>query len=426
MHRQVKNESGYTLLITLGLILMLMLFMFSFTRIAVSQKVQVEKTDSTLVTTALAEMGAEYYKEQIIAEVNALINDTSIKMDGIKSTATSYSDLTSKMNQLANTQNTNLLTYYTSNQYFETDATPESLRTANTTFVENPGIGYRLIERSTLDITTSTLSLKVVGFTPQEVSEPIEIFLTLPKQLMWQGDKTETFTATYSFEEYADLPNEKTIVINDPNSIGSSTYTFQQEHFYHFVSGALFDKQQFGTDGSLVKVNVLSGAPLEFDKHFQVLDSNLITTTLTLDFNSNSQTEIVNSHIIANKITITKGDVVMENVDPNNNSQKVDFTNASTICLKPSDSVTADAYDKNVVNLKKVLLYSGDSKLVYKKSNGLYYYFTGSNEFVIPSPQLDNAIYKEACMITMTAQEQKTVFEAYDPNNMRLSDVIYQ
>lgn len=427
LRTHLTNEKGYTLLITLGLVMMLMLFMFSFTRIAVSQKVQVEKTDSNIVTTALAEMGAEFYKEEIIRDVNQLIADTATKMDQVKKTSTSYTDLTTNMTALATTQNAELAAYYANTVYMETASTPPSIVAGYTTIVDQQTRGYRLIERSNLNVEDSTLSLKVVGFTETDVSEPIELFIELPEQLMWQGDKTESFITSYTFAQYASLPNNDTIVVTNPiNTANGQTYNFEGEHFYYFQQGGTFNHQQFGSEGSLLNVNVLSGASLSFEKHFQVKNSNLITTTLDLEFNSNSQTEIDSSHIIANRIIITKGSTEEQIVNPNNDSQRVDFMNGSTVCLLPDPSISQAAYDLNVSNLKNVLLYKDTSTFVYRKSNGTYYAYTRTGESALSTDFASDPIYQSACNIRMAVEEEKTVFEAYDPNNMRLADVIYQ
>lgn len=427
MKKYLKNDQGYTLLVALGLVMMLMIFMFSFTRIAVSQKVQIEQTDSTLVTTALAEMGAEYYEEKIISEVNEMIQKTKVEMEKINTTHTNYETINNEMGSLATTVNSDLMDYYQANYYLEEPTTPAGVRDSNTTYVSS-GRGYRLVERTLYDTASDTVILKVVGFTENEESQPISIELKLPELLMWKGDKTEEFSEILTFEQYATLTKDQqsTVTFNTAADVPTGTYTFTAGNFYHFVQGATFNQQQFGDAGGLNGINVLSGAPLNFEKHFHVTNSNLISTTITLDFNSNSQTEIGNSHIIANKITITKGDVEMENVDPKNDAQKVDFYNGSTICLLPSPEITSTQYNTNITNLKKVLLFDSTSYIVYKKDNGSYYTFKNGVEELIPEPKENQFVYNEACNIMMTKKDSKNIFEAFDPNNMELSDVIYE
>lgn len=429
--KQVKSENGYTLLITLGLIMMMMLFMFAFTRIAVSQKAQVEKTDTSIVTTALAEMGAEYYKEQIVSDINTMILTTTQEMQAIKDQGLGYSALTAEMQDLAVEKNNALSLYYASNYYMEQPTTPTEIKTGYTTIVEPPSRGYRLIERSSFDPATETLSLKVVGFTEDEESEPIQVDLKLPSQLMWQGDKTDKFTSTFTFQEYATKNFADTkIELNAVSMPSGDSYNFTSHDFYHFTQGAVFNHQQFGDGASLDGINVLSGGTLTFNKHVEIADSKIIGRTINVDFSSKAQTEISNSRIIANRLNITKS-TDSEDVDPItgniNNAQKVDFQGNSSICLiRNPDTTSSETYALNIENLKKVLLFTDTSKLIYKKPDSYWYYFEQGEERQIPLPQETNPLFLDACNFVLQGTEELKIYEAYDPSNMKISDVIYQ
>ncbi len=428
---RVKSENGYTLLITLGLIMMMMLFMFAFTRIAVSQKAQVEKTDTSIVTTALAEMGAEYYKEQIVSDINSMILESQNKMKLISDQKLSYTDETQKMKALAEIQNDTLNLYYVSNYYVEQATTPADIKTGYTTIVEPPSRGYRLIERSSFDPATETLSLKVVGFTEDEESEPIQVDLKLPTQLMWQGDNTKKFESTFTFQEYATKNFDSTKVESTAVYMPSGdSYKFTTHDFYYFTQGAVFNHQQFGVGASLDGINVLSGGTLTFNKHVEIADTKIIGKTINIDFSSKAQTEILNSRIIANRLNITKS-TDSEDVDPItgkiNEAQKVDFQDNSSICLiRNPDTTTADTYALNIENLKKVLLFKDTSKLIYKKSDNYWYYYELGVERLIPLPQDSNTIFLDACNFMLKGTEELNIYEAYDPSNMKISDVIYQ
>lgn len=64
--KKVRNEQGYTLLLTMVLIIVVVLFFTTFTMKALSQQKQVEKTDENYEVTAIAEMGVEYYRAEIL------------------------------------------------------------------------------------------------------------------------------------------------------------------------------------------------------------------------------------------------------------------------------------------------------------------------------------------------------------------------
>ena len=61
----VKNEKGYTLLLTLLIIIVIIIFFSSFALGAMNQLKQVGQTDSTYEVTAIAEMGVEYYQAKV-------------------------------------------------------------------------------------------------------------------------------------------------------------------------------------------------------------------------------------------------------------------------------------------------------------------------------------------------------------------------
>ena len=65
------------------------------------------------------------------------------------------------------------------------------------------------------------------------------------------------------------------------------------------------------------------------------------------------------------------------------------------------------------------------SHLIYKKSDGDYIYQNGS-ERKLTSSASDNEIVNKACNTQLTFNEDLKVYEAFDPSNMKISDVIYQ
>jgi len=64
--KSVQNEKGYVLLLTLVIIFIIIIFFSSFAFSAMNQQKQVEKTDDNYEVTAIAEMGVEYYRAEIL------------------------------------------------------------------------------------------------------------------------------------------------------------------------------------------------------------------------------------------------------------------------------------------------------------------------------------------------------------------------
>lgn len=74
----VKNNKGYTLLLTLVLIIIIISLFTTFAFATVSQQKQVEKTDKSFEANSIAEMGAEHYRYIILSKYNNAIRDLKI------------------------------------------------------------------------------------------------------------------------------------------------------------------------------------------------------------------------------------------------------------------------------------------------------------------------------------------------------------
>ncbi|SER85779.1 hypothetical protein [Psychrobacillus sp. OK032] len=64
--RKIRNEKGYTLLLTLILIFIIVSLFSTFAFAAITQQKQVELTDDNYEVVAIAEMGVEYYRAEIL------------------------------------------------------------------------------------------------------------------------------------------------------------------------------------------------------------------------------------------------------------------------------------------------------------------------------------------------------------------------
>ncbi|QFF99577.1 hypothetical protein PB01_12455 [Psychrobacillus glaciei] len=78
--KKIRNEQGYTLLLTLVLVTLVVILFSTFTVKALSQQKQVEKTDDNYEATAIAEMGVEYYRVGILNLIAFYADDTKKKL----------------------------------------------------------------------------------------------------------------------------------------------------------------------------------------------------------------------------------------------------------------------------------------------------------------------------------------------------------
>ncbi|QUG42246.1 hypothetical protein KD050_02830 [Psychrobacillus sp. INOP01] len=81
----IRNEKGYTLILTLIIIIVIVSLFSTFAFAAITQQKQVEITDDTYEVTAIAEMGVEYYRAEIINLVEIYRQKTVVEVNAVES-----------------------------------------------------------------------------------------------------------------------------------------------------------------------------------------------------------------------------------------------------------------------------------------------------------------------------------------------------
>lgn len=76
-----KNENGYTLLLTLAIILIITSFIGTLSFLTLNQQTQVEKTDEDFLLSDLTEMGIEYYRSRVFEDYVRVIKEVREKID---------------------------------------------------------------------------------------------------------------------------------------------------------------------------------------------------------------------------------------------------------------------------------------------------------------------------------------------------------
>lgn len=429
MRRYFINERGYTLLITLGILMMLTMFLFSFTKIAVSQKNQVEKTDSSIVTTSLAEMGAEYYEKLFIDQITFKVNYVIEQMQIIDASNLTIPNKQIAYTNLMNQVNEDLLSYYRQMEFEETASDYAAMDSSKLTFVRQ-GVGYRLASLSAYNPLTKEIKLQLIGFSGGEESNPLEIRMTLPEKLMWMNDEVKTEETTYTFVEYSSFTS--TDITKYPDQlISKNSYTFHRNQFYYFEEGAIFEHHQKeelkedDTQGtSLTDVFILSNNTLEFQKQLLIERSYIIGKAIDINFTSNAQATIRNSTIVAETLDIAKTS------NGGSTAQLVDLDD-SKICLRSNvfETVGSDEASVNTMEESRfnTLLYNlqflNDSYLVREMADGFKKY-TKLNGTVVSTQATPDEV-ATACNLLKAATVEVNVFENYNPEKVQISHIVY-
>jgi len=194
MKKNLHNERGYTLLLTLVLITVVILLFTTFTINALSQQKQVEKTDNTYEVTAIAEMGVEYYKVKILNAIKTSETNTQSIINNPDYTA---EDKTSKITKLYNDLKTSLLS-------FKTDEPPTT----------NTGVKVFLEE-------SNSKSFYLKGSNPPKITvDPVTKNSILEIEVVGKVRKdTKSIIAKFNFPN--SIANSKTISTNPNDTIGS-------------------------------------------------------------------------------------------------------------------------------------------------------------------------------------------------------------
>lgn len=395
MKSYLNNHNGYTLLITLGIIMMLMIFMFSFTRIAVTQNKQVVKTDSAIVTSALAEMGGEYFKEYVKADIAKRVSLLETEVNAILANHTmTAEDKQMHIDAKILTAEEDMKTYYSSLALTVGTSKEVSLQT-----------GYKLADYEMPD--AHTIYYTTQGYTPSDEGELIQVEIHLPEKLMWKSD-TPTFTVnSLDYSEYVKTGENDFVTLTQQTANASSSgYEFSAGEFYYFQGGGSFTQGQFNENQgrSLTDIDFFSDGDISFYKHFKIILSTIVTENLFIEFQSNAQGEITDSTIVTSNLTINKG------------QQDVLFKN-SYICF------TGTTKPSNLSNSTEGLLpkldFMNNSRIVYSENNATYV-LTADNQVALAS-QAD----LDRCSPTISGKKATYGYESFKSEEIDYESVIY-
>lgn len=349
--KYIIRQDGYTLLLTLVIVVLLFLLTASFTVASMNQTKQVNRTDDSFVTTSLAEMGVEYYTK----EINKILEARLILL---------AKDL------LKTTDTVQLNTYrQTHNNLFKAEIT-DLIGIKKT--VE--GSNYYEIETINSFNNTATgieFSVKIAGNTA-ESSKTIDLNFEIDNYLNPQSTNP-------ILKESTTLESFQTVIDQYPHMVktySSSSYpnhtNLNGQELVFFPSDTSLG--QLFNDG-MIGINVYSKEVLTFLKHTSFTSTQLEGQDINFDFKSGAKAFMIDSIFKANTIEMQF-----------NNNQELEMTR-SKICINNPYST------QNSVFLTDIKFLDSTSRVYFQQAVGVATKLNPTLKY----DQLSTADYKQKC-----------------------------
>lgn len=301
----VFRQDGYTLLLTLVLVVLLFLLTASFSIASMNQTKQIERTDDSFLATSIAEMGVEFYKDSLEIKLAALYSKALYDINQIKNDSSKTADqknaaITAKVNDYNTLINSEITTFLNT----------ESASTYSRP-VDTSSKAYKIQSYTKQDVTDSNgyvnivLDLKVAGLIDQTIERSIDMKMRYPKLSVLLVDGLPALP-TLTFQEYAEKyqtdPNLVT-KLQTPN-IPNDGYAFQANTFYYFPNNIEFDTQQFNENSNkdLGNIFVYAAEGVFFLKHVRIDGSQLRLNKISFTFSSNAKSDIISSLVVTDTI----------------------------------------------------------------------------------------------------------------------------
>lgn len=299
------RQDGYTLLLTLVIVVLLFLLTASFSIASMNQTKQIEKTDDSFLATSIAEMGVEYYKDSLESKLATLYSKALFEVNKIKNDSTKTADqkntaITAKISEYNTLIQTEITTF------LNTESASNYSRSVDTS-----SRAYKIQSYTKEEVTAPTgyvnvvLDVKVAGLINQTVKKSIDMKMSYPKLSVPLVNGLPTLP-TLTFQEYAEkYKTDSTLVttLQTPN-IPNDGYEFQQNTFYYFPNNIEFDTQQFNQNSNkdLGNIFVYAAEGVFFLKHVRIDGSQLRLNKISFTFSSNAKSDIISSLVVTDTI----------------------------------------------------------------------------------------------------------------------------
>lgn len=361
-----KNENGYTLLLTLAIILIITSFIGTLSFLTLNQQTQVENTDEDFLLSDITEMGIEYYRTRIFEDYVRIIHKVKDNVEEKVTKSPELYETELEVKALEKAEELNgindlkaiLSSYDVKSISIEESKLTFSLTESPYEFESNDTyLQFKFLIKGTnfvnqekysfnIRLPKNLIDLSINNSGPGNESEQIDYNKTIPEPNFSPAPLTKSCNGTYknktciSESKFIKDIENSTVYFKDDISTNSANNTDFKDSFI-IIDGNLDAKNFQGiTDVSIfvngytsidqlqaTNLNLYSSGDLYLNKHININDSNIRSLGAV--------------HATKKGMTISKTHMVLEGNDNNIDPFKV--INSSTVCIK-NDSSLDDLY----------------------------------------------------------------------------------
>lgn len=361
---RLKSSQGYTLLLTLVIVVLLLLFTATFAIASMNQAKQVKKTDTSIISTSIAEMGAERY-------VNQLNRDYQSEFDTYRKCRIRAKN----QNEISSCFNASLSRIQAVATNYIGD--PQN----NTKLHPVDGISYYYV--SDVELQSNLLNLTVTGVSGTKSSD---IIVTFKTDLNFNAVDTGFFelieqsaNSLYTNDIKKCVEQNSCAQLSLYNiQVTTDYYTFTNHpvtsmKYFYLLNGAQInqafkDGSNFTNQSIFVPSTV--SQELLFDKHIVLTSSQLEVPWIKIDH------PMSQSYIQDSVVVLSKGFTSSNSRNPNglqtslSDNNRLPFVGSSKLCLKSTDTSS----------LKHVNLIYNDGTQNSSNVNVYYYSSNGTDQ----------------------------------------------
>lgn len=401
------KQDGYTLLLTLVLVVLLFLVTATFTLASMNQTKQIEKTDDIFVATSLAEMGTEksfttiknfieLEKESLIKKINNTKNNTIIN-DSVKK---------SNIENYVVESNRKLLDQV--RLYYDQELMVDN---------QTNKTGFK-INIESVDNSTGRIIIKSEGFvntSTSQQSKTITSTIDLPKNLFEIDDDSETTELEkIDFSDYTSIPNnQKNIYKDNVTFKGGNKPSYNTASLYVYEKNLTFNLNLH--QDKLSDVNIFSLGEITFDGHVVLeSDSKIQASSITISTNNNPQNELWNSTIVTTNFNVTHNVHLLKM----NYGSKICFTGA----LPPPTQVKKGKNIETITFPQKINIIDNESYILYKENGKSYVLRKNSS-----TGKLATTDEISSCKLTFPSNVSTIPLDGvlYNTNDLKFENIVY-
>lgn len=316
-----RNEKGYTLLLTLLVIIIIVSLFTTFAFASVTQQKQVEKTDLSFEAMSVTEMGVEYYQTAVLNIYLTNVSNMQMQLDDC------IQDLDSKEPDYEQEIRTNCERPYIEKIKDEINLLPE-----NYTIADNV---YFIYEHQSVKEQNGLImiNMEVRGFIPEE-SKSIKAYFKLPLNLLIvkesDGDTEGTlinppdFTKTYPTppSNIMSCPSDSknwygitciTDNLKDMDYLSKSTVFLTKGGSFSNLNNNDYENSTLYVDGGLTLSNINKNTNISYYINGEATFDNLNSSTNVI-VQTNGPASFGNGKSINNVTVYANGGITMGNI----------------------------------------------------------------------------------------------------------------